>query len=97
MTDVVEVPLRELEVRQLIAFTKDLLTVEAGVALPPGARVEAVLATGGDGVRLRVLAKVVTVQSVADDGYRYRLRVHSLSRAERDKVQVMLTMESLPR
>ena len=75
------------EAAELMEFKGDLLTVSATRPLPPGSRVAFVLPIGGE-TPVSVQGKVLHADPMSEDSNRFlmTLRVHSLTRDERDRL-----------
>ena len=70
---------KTLLVERFVRLDGDLLLVISGPAVPPGSRV--VVPLDQDAGALR--GKVVSLRPV-DDGYEYRVRLHGLTRQQRE-------------
>ncbi|MDD5307794.1 MAG: PilZ domain-containing protein [Deltaproteobacteria bacterium] len=69
-----------------VSLEGEVLTVEAGLALPPGTRVALELADPAGGATLSVAGKIVGLARSVDGTLRIRVRLHNVGKADKESL-----------
>jgi hypothetical protein len=78
--------MRALPSARPVSLEGEVLTVEAGEALPPGTRVALDLADPAGGRTIAVAGKILGLARTSDGVLRIRVRLQNVSKADREEL-----------